>query len=118
MSTTLPSAKLRAVQRGDTWQGLGMVQIELNEAGMDLTGATITMQLRRRPAHGTAVATWSTTNGTITFLDAAAGTFKVHPRIMDFQAGVYHWDIELKLASGRIMTIARGTLELVQDVTR
>lgn len=114
----LPTVKLNTARRGDTWAGLGSVTVKVDGAPLDLTGAKIEMQLRRTPRHAKVMLEWSTLYETIEFVDALNGVFRVLSRKMDVPAGSYHWDIELTLASGRVLTIAAGTWSIGQDVTR
>ncbi len=113
-----PQTKLAEVKRGDSWQGLGLITVKLNDAALDLTGASVLMQLRKRPVHGKTIAEWSTARGSIEMIDTANGQFKVVGRVMNVPAGSYAWDIEITLADGRVITIAQGTWRILQDVSR
>lgn len=126
MSNSSESSRneLKAQRRGDTWQGIGSITVVKNEMPLDITGASIVMQLRRRPKHGVIVASWSTDDGSILFLDPGAGKFEVVGRRLEVPAALYYWDIEITLAAdadypdGRRMTIAQGVWTILQDVTR
>lgn len=63
-------------KRGDTWGGWPEVTIALNAAPLDLTGASILMQLRKSPTAPDVAAEWATGDG-ITLPDPEAGKFAV-----------------------------------------
>lgn len=104
-------------KRGDSWGGWPEVTINLNAAPLDLTGSSILLQVRKSPTAPEVAAEWATGDG-ITILDPEAGQFAVEGRIIDLLAGTYVYDVELTLASGRVLTPIYGTFEILTDVSR
>lgn len=106
--------------RGDTWDGLRMtVQTTDGQTvtPVDLTGASIRMQLRRKPGSEILQA-WTTLAADIVITDAVAGQFSVLPSIIDVRGGVYQFDIEITLADNTVMTPVAGTITITEDITR
>lgn len=104
--------------RGDTWAGFAEIEILLNGEPVDLTGASARMQIRRSKGSPTLLMEWSTSDDTITLTEPSEGKFAVVGRVIDLPAGSVVWDIELTLASGRVLTVAGGSWEILGDVTR
>ncbi len=105
-------------------------ELKSDESGtmvpVDLTGATIAMQARAKPADTGAVVLFggSTTDSKITITDAANGLFTVDippadtlmPGIVPKNdAGV--WDLFVTLASGKKLSAAGGAVRIVRRVT-
>lgn len=103
--------------RGDDWTITGT--ISAGGAAVNLTGATVTSQLRRSVESATAVATF-----TVTVTDAVAGEVSLalaDTVTEDIAPGRYVFDVQVVL-SGVTTTYANdGTpwrLDVVGDVTR
>lgn len=101
---------------GDTWRGLSL-SLSINGSPMDLTDASIKMQMRKAPAAATVEYSWSTTDGGITIDNPLAGTFTVNKKVIA-GAGDLHFDIQVTDSLGDVRTMVRGTLPVTQDVTR
>lgn len=114
----LPFITLETAKRGDTWGGIGFVELIQDEVPMDLTGASVLMQMRRKPSHGLVVAEWTTEDDSIVIQDAANGILRVMPKLMDVPAKCYHWDLEVTFANGRVLTVLTGIWEIEGDSSR
>lgn len=107
------SYNLPDAYRGDTMPEVSF-QVAENSVYVDLTGSTITMQLRNG---GKVAKEFSSTLGNISIVSAASGQFKILPVTLDIPAGIYDYDIEVFLATGYKNTYVKGTLNVIQDVT-
>jgi hypothetical protein len=50
----------------------------------------------------------------IQILNAALGVFKIPPRILPLTTGTYYWDLLVTLASGEVLPLLVGTLEITR----
>lgn len=107
-------------RRGDTWNGL-TVQVFAGEDNtdpeMDLTGASIKMQVKTAPG-SVARLSVDTTGSGIVITNASEGRFTVNAMVVDLVAGSYVYDLQLTLADGTVRTILSGSWEIVNDTTR
>ena len=102
--------------KGDTFNGV-LFTVTVNDVAFDLTGATITMDVRPTKT-GSVVATYSTTTTGITISSpSTAGKFTFDEQIIDIAAAKYVYDIEIELSSGTVKTYIWGNWEITQDVT-
>lgn len=101
---------------GDTWRGLSL-SLSINSAPMDLTGASIKMQMRKNPAAAAFEYSWSTADGSITIDNPLSGAFTINKRVISGK-DTLHFDIQVTDALGDIRTMVSGTLPITQDVTR
>lgn len=51
-------------------------------------------------------------------MDAAAGKFRIDPRVFTCQPGQYQFEIRITLASGVVKTWVAGIATITEDVTR
>jgi hypothetical protein len=103
--------------QGDTWSGL-TVEFLIADSPVDLTGATIKMQLRKTYCDTAIAHEFSTENGSIVVDAPATGIFAVEPTIMNISPKQYVYDIEVTLSSGRVITIVSGNFLITPTVTR
>lgn len=90
--------------------------ITSNGTAVDLTDATIDIWFRRNNEKGKVIKELSETSG-ITVNDAAAGDFQIDAFTMDWNAGLYYYDIKIVLSSGSIKKYIWGTIEIKEDST-
>jgi hypothetical protein len=101
-------------KQGDTWDGRQFV-ISKNGEALNLTGATITMQVRSTRTTPSIVMFVTPTQIT---LDAPLlGTFTVQPTVIAAAAGVYQYDIQIVWLSGVVKTYIGGQFTIYEDVT-
>jgi hypothetical protein len=100
---------------GDTWDGL-TVRLVRNDSPVDLSGATIRMQVRRTRCMPP-ILDISTASG-ITVTDAANGEFRINPTIITANTfGPHDYDIEITFTDGTVRTWVSGVIDIVEDVT-
>ena len=104
-----------AHRRGDTWDGLSSIGVEINGAPASLTGATITMELKQTPSSPTALK-FSTIDSTITILPSLTA-FSIPARIINVPPASYFYDIQINFPSGIIKTYMGGKWEILYDIT-
>lgn len=98
-------------KRGDTFEAVTF-QINIDSVPMNLTGATIRMQLRKDAGAPVAF------TPTITITNASGGAFKIDKQIIDIVGCNYKYDIEIEEASGNVWTWINGIFTITEDITR
>lgn len=101
---------------GDTFNGI-QFEVKVNNTAINLTGATIAMQLRESIV-GVNPIDFSTTNSKITIVDAVNGKFKINKQIV--QAPIcktYLYDIQITLQNSDNYTYIKGSWNIVADIT-
>jgi hypothetical protein len=103
--------------QGDTWSGL-TVEFSIDDVAVDLTGASIVMQLRKTFCDKTVALEFSTADGSVLIDSPLTGHFIVQPAIISINPRLYVYDIQVTLASGRVVTIVQGSFNILPTVTR
>lgn len=104
--------------KGDTFDEVAF-QLKINEEVVDLTGAVIKMQLRKKYSDTTAaLSLTSVSSAGITITNAATGQFKINSQIIDIEVYNYVYDIQITLASGVVKTYVQGGFNITNEVTR
>jgi len=115
---------LTAVVRGDSWRGIGLIQIR-TKATADATPeapanpvASAVMQFRAKPEDEAVAFELSTADESIEILDGD-WRFKV-PRVLGFPlgSGKWVWDFQTTDSTGFVRTYLKGTITVTRDVTR
>jgi hypothetical protein len=103
--------------KGDTFDEVAF-SIKINNVDLDLTGATIKMQLKR-PADLTVaiLSITSVASAGITITNPSGGLFKINEQIIDIEVFNYAYDIQLTLASGVVKTYVSGTFNITKEIT-
>ena len=110
--------------KGDTFPGRTFeIKIKTDPADitdgapLDLTNASIRMQLRMSPTHP--VSHELSTDNDMIIIDhnPLLGVFQVKEQIIDFPANNYVYDIEISWTSGKVKTYISGTWLIIQDIT-
>ncbi len=104
-------------KKGDTFEAVNF-QININSVALDLTGCTLRMQLRKEYGGVIFLSFTSVANAGITITNAVSGLFKINKQIINIDANVYIYDIELMKADGSIKTYVNGNFNITNDVTR
>jgi hypothetical protein len=106
-------------KKGDTFDQVAF-QVKINDVVVDLTGATIRMQLRK--TYDDTVAALSLTSvgsAGITITNAANGEFKINTQIIDIEVYNYVYDIQIAFSDGTIKSSwIYGGFNITNDVTR
>lgn len=106
-------------KKGDTFDQVGF-QVKINDVVVNLTGATIKMQLRK--TYDDTVAALSLTSvgsAGITITNAANGEFKINTQIIDIEVYNYVYDIQITFADGTVKSSwISGGFNITNEVTR
>jgi hypothetical protein len=103
--------------KGDTFDEVAF-SIKINNVALDLTGATIKMQLKK--SSDLTIALLSLTSvaaAGITITNTTGGLFKINQQIIDIEVFNYAYDIQLTLASGVVKTYVSGTFSITKEIT-
>jgi len=104
--------------KGDTFNQVAF-EVKKNSTAINLTGATIKMQLRKCYSDTTpALSLTSVSSAGITITNAAAGQFKINAQIIDIEVFNYVYDIQFILSSGEVKTYVKGGFNITPEVTR
>lgn len=104
--------------KGDTFN-MVTFQVKVNTVAVNLTGATIRMQLRKKPDDITAVLSLtSVASAGITITSPTTGTFKINEQVINIEVGTYSYDIEIAYASGIVKTYIAGIFTITPEITR
>lgn len=106
-----------STKRGDTFDEV-LFELKKDGTAIDLTGATIKMQLRKAAGGPIFLEFTSVSSAGITITDASAGKFKINSVIINLEANVYLYDIEITFASGEVRTWVSGQFTILNDITR
>lgn len=104
--------------KGDTFNEVAF-EVKKNGTAINLTGATIRMQLRKEYSDVSAVLSFTSVGSAgITITTAASGLFKINAQIIDIEVYNYVYDIQFTLASGEVKTYVKGGFNVTPEVTR
>jgi hypothetical protein len=104
--------------KGDTFNEVAF-EVKKNGTAIDLTGATIRMQLRKQYEDVTpALSLTSASSAGITITNAASGLFKINAQIINIEVFNYVYDIQFTLSSGEVRTYVKGGFNVTPEVTR
>lgn len=106
-----------STKRGDTFDEV-LFELKKDGIAINLTSATIRMQLRKAPGGAIFLSLTSAGSAGITITDATAGKFKINSTIINLEATVYLYDIEITFASGEVRTWVSGQFTVLNDITR
>lgn len=106
-------------KKGDTFDEVAF-QVKINDVVVDLTGATIKMQLRKNYDDTVAaLSLTSVSSAGITITDAETGQFKINKQIIDIEVYNYVYDIQITLADGTVKSSwISGGFNITNEVTR
>jgi len=102
--------------KGDTFDEVAF-SIKINNIALDLTGATIKMQLKKSSDSPASLSLSSVSSAGITITSPSAGLFKINEQIIDIEVFNYAYDIQLTLASGVVKTYVSGTFNITKEIT-
>ncbi|MCD0459961.1 hypothetical protein [Roseiconus lacunae] len=104
---------------GDTWQGFAeTVLAYADESPINLAGASLLMQVKRRRSDRMPVLELSSDTSDITIVDATGGVFSISPQSIDLNPGDYVYDLQVTLRNGDVMTPIQGNWKITSDVSR
>jgi len=102
--------------KGDTFDEVAF-SIKINNIALDLTGATIKIQLKKSSDSPASLSLTSVSSAGITITSPSAGLFKINEQIIDIEVFNYAYDIQLTLASGVVKTYVSGTFNITKEIT-
>lgn len=105
---------LKEQLRGDTFPGVSFT-VSVNGSPKNLTNTEIKIEFRFKVKRGKLIKTLTVGSG-ITKLDAVNGVFCIDSFVVDFEEGVYYYDIQFK-DGAVIKTYIGGIWVIDQDVT-
>jgi len=110
------TTNLDDIYSGDKFKPIEFV-ITINTIALDLTGCSVRMQFRKNLSSITAPAfEFSTANGRI---DISSGTIKtVFIPALEIDGGSYVYDLEVTTTAGEVTTYLRGSIKIIEDITR
>ena len=97
--------------RNDTFDEVPL-ELKKNNVAIDLTDATIRMQLRKEAGGVIAFAP------ILTITNAVNGLFKINKQIINCDAFNYMYDIEIAFSDGTVKTWISGYFLIKNDITR
>lgn len=103
-------------RRGDTWDGINSIGISVNSASVNLSNATITMELRS-DYDAPVTFSLSTTTSTI-FILPSLSAFTIPPVLINIPPAIYLYDIQIIYPSGIVKTYMEGKWEIYFDITK
>ena len=104
--------------KGDTFNEVAF-EVKKNGTALNLTGATIKMQLRKDYNDVTpTLSLTSVSNAGLTITNATSGHFKINEQIINIEVFNYVYDIQFTLASGEVKTYVKGGFNVTPEVTR
>lgn len=106
-------------QRGDTFNG-HTFEISQNSEPVDFTDADILIQFKATP-QSKAVLQWSTDDDSITISGDDNNVINMASKTgdeMDIPAGTYKYDIQVVLSNGVTNTYVKGSMKIVNDISR
>jgi len=106
--------------KGDYWEGIPSIVLQNGSEFVNLSGATVRLQLKVRENTDIFALEFSTENGGITITNPLSGEISIPGQIIDIDAYKYVYDLEYTIPSmgeDYVLTTLKGTWEIVQDIT-
>lgn len=109
--------KIKNQYKNDTFDGVRFTLLNSDsETPINLTGVSIKTQFRYKNSKGRVMKEITDLDG-ITIEDAVNGIFKIDAFIIDWEANIYYYDVEITFSGGIVKTYIKGTLQVIQDIT-
>jgi hypothetical protein len=121
MSCSTTTADLRPAQynvqiwRNDTWAQV--FAITANSVAVNLTGSTITIQVRKTASASTIDLSLSTADSSITIGGASSNQITLNKKVT-IAAGSYLYDMNVAFPSGLVKSYVWGTFFVQEDITK
>jgi hypothetical protein len=101
-------------RRGDTWDGINSISININGVPVNLSGAEVKMEFRQSVDAPVAM-TFSTATSSILLLNA--NTIRILPKKIEVPFAKYYYDLQVTYPNGAVKTYMEGTWPIVHDIT-
>ena len=119
MADYLPSKyTIPPIKTGDTWDGLAIKSVKVNNANPANTLSSVAMQFRTLPGATSPSLDLNSTAGGTTINDNATWNCTVNSITVSMTPGTYYYDVQFTDSAGKIKTYLEGTWEIDRDVTR
>ena len=102
------------VYNNDTYNGCEF-EVIVNDVPLDLTGASIRMQVRKTRSQAPVISIELASG--LTIVNAIAGEFQIDKQVFSAPPTTYIYDIEITLADGTIKSYIKGNFKVSGDVT-
>jgi hypothetical protein len=108
--------------KGDFWSGMVVGPVLINGAQPAAAlHATEGVRMQFRDEDNNLGQEFSTVSGTgvgvITVTDYATWEFTVLSQLLNLYAGIWYWGLETKDVNGVIITLYKGTITVIDDIT-
>ena len=106
------------IVKGDTFTGLKMTFYDgtgTTKTPMSLVGASVVIAFKKGAGQN-AVFAFKTLDATITIPTPANGEIFLQPRLINYPAYTYVFDVEVTFLSGTVKTYFKGNWRVCQDV--
>jgi hypothetical protein len=108
--------------KGDYWSGMVVGPVLINGAQpITALHATEGVKMQFRDEDENLGYTFATNpgagEGTITVTDYNTWEFTVLAQLLGLNAGLWYWDLQTKDANGSILTLYKGNITVIEDVT-
>lgn len=108
---------LNNIYRGDTWNGFSFQLLDDDHLPIDILDIEdVFIQFKRSPLNSVADFEYKLSENTI--IKDMNDIFNLTPLLMDFEVGLYVFDVQITYVGGAINTLFSGNLSIIQDVTR
>lgn len=113
------TVELQSHTRGDTWEGLLIGPILINEAQPEYPLAQCRLYFRNEK--GVLAYKLKSTlgeeeeGGDLVIVDANTWVIEAPEQLLPLKAGVYNWDFETIDSNGVVRTLYKGTFTITQD---
>ena len=103
--------------KNDTYSGARYTLVnKTTENAIDVTGASVKIDFKET-IDGSAVLTFSTTNGLITIADGENGIIDIEPSVITLDEGTYIYDMQITFTDGTVKTYLKGDWTILPDIT-
>ena len=118
----MPPVKIDLAEhyKGDSWTGMIVGPILINDAQPSNALASVRMQFRDHKTDALGYELNTTPGideGSITISNTVTWEILVPVQIIDLPEGRYNWDFECTDAAGYVITTYKGAMKVKQDVT-
>ena len=103
--------------KGSSTESIIFTLTDQNDNPINLTDINAFVQFRKSNETGALVKDFSVGNG-ITLVDASNGVIQIDSFIIDFEVGIYFYDLKIEFNSNKIKTYIKGSLKVLQNVNK
>jgi hypothetical protein len=97
---------------GDTYRGAVITLSDADGNPIDIEDAAVAMRFRLGSKSGTEYHDFE-----ISITNGAAGQITIPAQLVDWEAGVWYYDMEVTTYEDQVTTYMEGTMKVIQSVT-